>query len=149
MYICMYIALLLPNDMYVLCTYVRVPETCWRQRYLKCDEKLSLQGIYPEDYPQLGRFVEESPALASDLAGNAFSGSICVAIGVALLSVAPRRCSCTYVCTCVSQIVYIHEPRVERRVACARTVICTYVKKGVGACVDRFATALPCRMLHT
>ena len=48
-----------------------------------------VQGIWLEDFPALGRYAEEKPGLTRDLAGNAFSTTVCMAVVIACFAHAP------------------------------------------------------------
>mmetsp|Transcript_14282 Transcript_14282/g.33747 ORF Transcript_14282/g.33747 Transcript_14282/m.33747 type:complete len:454 (+) Transcript_14282:95-1456(+) len=63
------------------------------QRVLTPEEVLKVQGIYSEDFPALSKMLKEKggPNLARDLAGNAFTSTVCMAVLIATLS------NCTWV----------------------------------------------------
>jgi len=52
-----------------------------------------VQGIYKEDFPALSKFAKEKPNLTRDLAGNAFSTTVCMAVGISCLVHAPLEVS--------------------------------------------------------
>ena len=54
------------------------------KRVLEPMEAMALQGIFPEDFPAMRPFSETKPkGLMRDLAGNAFSSTVCMAVLVA------------------------------------------------------------------
>eukprot|EP00403_Amphidinium_massartii_P023868 CAMPEP_0178398908 /NCGR_PEP_ID=MMETSP0689_2-20121128/15010_1 /TAXON_ID=160604 /ORGANISM="Amphidinium massartii, Strain CS-259" /LENGTH=451 /DNA_ID=CAMNT_0020019675 /DNA_START=63 /DNA_END=1418 /DNA_ORIENTATION=+ len=58
------------------------------QRVLTPEEVLRMQGIYREDFPALIPMLKErgGPNLARDLAGNAFTSTVCMAVLIAVLA---------------------------------------------------------------
>lgn len=48
-----------------------------------------VQGIYVEDFPALRRYASEKHCLTRDLAGNAFSTTVCMAVLISCLAHAP------------------------------------------------------------
>mmetsp|Transcript_23405 Transcript_23405/g.65363 ORF Transcript_23405/g.65363 Transcript_23405/m.65363 type:complete len:669 (+) Transcript_23405:1-2007(+) len=67
-------------------TCVLPPSLLWhtvRHRFILGQEKLALQGIFEEDLGDLKSFPQ---ALLSDLAGNAFTSSVCLAMMLAAAS---------------------------------------------------------------
>mmetsp|Transcript_43589 Transcript_43589/g.81366 ORF Transcript_43589/g.81366 Transcript_43589/m.81366 type:complete len:449 (+) Transcript_43589:68-1414(+) len=52
-----------------------------------------VQGIYKEDFPALAKFAKEKAVLTRDLAGNAFSTTVCMAVGISCLVHAPLEIS--------------------------------------------------------
>jgi len=48
-----------------------------------------VQGIYKEDFPALAKYTQERKGLARDLAGNAFSTTVCMAVVISCLAHAP------------------------------------------------------------
>lgn len=69
-------------------TCILPPSSLWhtvRHRFVLGQEKLALQGIFEEDLKDIGNF---SQVLLSDLAGNAFTSSVCMACMMAAMMVA-------------------------------------------------------------
>jgi len=50
-----------------------------------------VQGIYKEDFPALARYAATQKTLTKDLAGNAFSTTVCMAVTISCLAHAPFR----------------------------------------------------------
>lgn len=55
-------------------------------RVLSASEVLAAQGVFREDFPRLHDFAASKPNLVRDLAGNAFSSSVCLAVAMSVLS---------------------------------------------------------------
>lgn len=56
---------------------------------LSAEQVHAVQGIYKEDFPALERWCWEKEGLARDLAGNAFSTTVCMAVAIACLAHGP------------------------------------------------------------
>lgn len=56
---------------------------------LSAEQVLCCQGVYREDFPALPRWAKEERTVARDLAGNAFSTTVCMAVMIACLACAP------------------------------------------------------------
>jgi len=48
-----------------------------------------VQGIYKEDFPALAKWAKEKKSLTRDLAGNAFSTTVCMAVAISCLACGP------------------------------------------------------------
>lgn len=48
-----------------------------------------VQGIYKDDFPAMSTWAKERPTLTRDLAGNAFSTTVCMAVAISCLAHAP------------------------------------------------------------
>ena len=73
-------------------TCVRPNSKIWsvkRKRYITPKEKLMCQGVFLEDFPFLDAFCQQHAPLCADLAGNAFSASVCIALFLSLLAHLP------------------------------------------------------------
>ncbi|CAK0790294.1 unnamed protein product [Prorocentrum cordatum] len=53
------------------------------------EEVHAVQGIFKEDFPALARWGKEKKILTRDLAGNAFSTTVCMAVAIAVLCHGP------------------------------------------------------------
>ena len=58
------------------------------KRILSPEEVLKVQGIYAQDFPALRKILQEKggSALARDLAGNAFTATVCMAVVLSVLA---------------------------------------------------------------
>jgi DNA-cytosine methyltransferase len=66
-----------------------LPYRVKEKRVLEPMESLALQGIFPEDFPAMEDFSTGSETFLRDLAGNAFSTTVCMAMMLAALCHAP------------------------------------------------------------
>jgi site-specific DNA-cytosine methylase len=60
------------------------------QSILTAEQMHCVQGIYKEDFPALAKYAKEKTVLACDLAGNAFSTTVCMAVMISCLVHAPE-----------------------------------------------------------
>lgn len=63
-----------------------LPFVIGESRVLSASEVLAAQGVFQEDFPRLHDFAAAKPNLVRDLAGNAFSSSVCLAVATSVLS---------------------------------------------------------------
>ena len=60
-----------------------LPYSLKEKRFLETEEVMAVQGIFKEDFPAMLNFIENSTCLVRDLAGNAFTTSVCIAVCIA------------------------------------------------------------------
>jgi len=71
-----------------------LPYRVKKKAFLSPQQVCCLQGIWQEDFPALTRYAKDNACLTRDLAGNAFSTTVCMAVTIACLAHAPvPRCS--------------------------------------------------------
>lgn len=68
-----------------------LPYRLQTQSILTAEQVHCVQGIYIEDFPALTRYAREHKSLTRDLAGNAFSTTVCMAVVICCLLHAPLR----------------------------------------------------------
>jgi len=61
------------------------------QRVLTPEQVHACQGIYPEDFPALRKYAQTKAGLTRDLAGNAFSTTVCMAVVVSTFAQTPSK----------------------------------------------------------
>merc|ERR1719189_830998 len=61
------------------------------QRILTPEQVHACQGIYPEDFPAPRKYAQTKPSLTRDLAGNAFSTTVCMAVVVSTFVHTPSK----------------------------------------------------------
>lgn len=59
--------------------------------FLTPEQVHCVQGIYKEDFPALARWAKDKASLTRDLAGNAFSTTVCMAVMISALLHAPIK----------------------------------------------------------
>jgi len=59
-----------------------IPYRTKTQRVLTPEQVHACQGIYPEDFPAMRKYAQAKANLTRDLAGNAFSTTVCMAVVV-------------------------------------------------------------------
>ena len=62
------------------------PYRLLESRILQPEEVMALQGIWEEDFPALSSFAQKKMTLVRDLAGNAFTTTVCMAVLIAALT---------------------------------------------------------------
>ncbi|CAK0808227.1 unnamed protein product [Prorocentrum cordatum] len=60
-----------------------------KDKLLSPEQVHAAQGIFKEDFPALARWGKEKKILTRDLAGNAFSTTVCMAVAIAVLCHGP------------------------------------------------------------
>lgn len=66
-----------------------LPYRIKKAQFLSGEQVHCVQGIYKQDFPALAKWAQEKKTLTRDLAGNAFSTTVCMAVAISCLAYAP------------------------------------------------------------
>lgn len=68
-----------------------IPYRTQTKQVLTPEQVHACQGIYPADFPALRKYSQEKAGLTRDLAGNAFSTTVCMAVVISAFIHAPSK----------------------------------------------------------